>query len=454
MSHAAATFTKRITTTYLGALAVLAALAVVGYHLPQAELKYQQTSAAVLNLIDRQDILLERTALLAEHFLKTSDDGQRARLREELEREAREMEEAQTRLHRADPRLAVPAELDRQVHEHIANVRRLLELPSSERTAGHPLSKAIFAQATGRLSDDLESLALAYQRLDAAGIQQLRRTAAGLLAVQLGTLALLGWCVFRPLVRRIQQEHDERLRSERLAVIGTMAAKFAHEIRNPLGSIRLNLDSLRENLAGNHAPALLGSIDSELRRIQRVSSGYLKFARLPKGTYATIALNEWLAQQLQICAAEFAHRRIRLDTQFVPTLPAVRADGAQLWQAMLNIIHNAWEAMPDGGALTIRTAFVRPHVRLEIADTGHGMNEEQSQRLFQPFFSSKKGGTGLGLALTQQIILEHGGRITCASRPGAGTTFCIELPCSKETPVEQPTTSRRPNASDCPGETS
>jgi signal transduction histidine kinase len=189
-------------------------------------------------------------------------------------------------------------------------------------------------------------------------------------------------------------------------------------------------------LAGNNGTlvtGLLHSIDSEVRRIHRISDGYLQFARLPKGARMPLSVNEWLAQQLNFCSAEFEQRRIRLCTKFESGLPPVRADAGQLWQAVLNVVRNAWEAMPDDGTLTVRTTRARPHVLLEITDTGHGMTEEQCHAAFQPFFSAKEGGTGLGLALTQQIITEHGGQITCASQPGVGTTFTIQLPTIKET---------------------
>jgi len=432
----------RMTVTYLGALAVLAALAVVAYHLPQAELNTQQSSAAVLNLIDRQYTLLERTALLAENLVKEPDREQRERFREELRREAQRMEEAQSLLQRGDRCVELPTELDRQIRDYTARARALAELPEMELAAADPLS----TQALGGLAQDLEAVAEKHQQRDEAGVRQLRRLQVSVLATTITTLVLMGFFVFRPMVRRVRQEHEERVRAERLAAIGMMAAKFAHEIRNPLGSIRLNLDSVRDELAGNNGarpaedslvPALLHSIDSEVRRIQRISDGYLQFARLPKGARLPLAVNEWLAHQLRFCAAEFDQRHIRLCTQFEAGLPPVHADAGQLWQAVLNIVRNAWEAMSDGGTLTVRTARARPHVLVEIADTGHGMTEEHRRVLFQPFFSAKDGGTGLGLALTQQIIVEHGGQITCASQPGAGATFTIQLPIAKEHPHEK-----------------
>jgi signal transduction histidine kinase len=125
----------------------------------------------------------------------------------------------------------------------------------------------------------------------------------------------------------------------------------------------------------------------------------------------------------------FDASNVQLVCEFAPDLPALLVDEAQLWQAILNIIRNALEAMPKGGTLTVRTARGGPDVVLSIRDTGRGMTELARQELFKPFFSTKSGGTGLGLPLTQQIISEHGGRIECQSAEGQGTTFLIYLPC-------------------------
>lgn len=234
--------------------------------------------------------------------------------------------------------------------------------------------------------------------------------------------------------KRLQEEN---LRAERLAVIGTMSARLAHEIRNPLSSITLNIELVRDEIetltkatpdTGQEARNLLKSLDSEVRRIQRVTEDYLKFARLPNPERTRVSLNEVLDQQLGFMASLFEATHVRLVTELNPALPLVNMDEGQLWQAILNLLRNAIEAMPHGGALTVRTARGTGTVILSIHDTGKGMTAEERAQIFKPFFSTKVGGTGLGLPLAQQIITEHGGRIRCDSEPGQGTTFVIELP--------------------------
>jgi signal transduction histidine kinase len=129
----------------------------------------------------------------------------------------------------------------------------------------------------------------------------------------------------------------------------------------------------------------------------------------------------------------FDASNVTVETHFEQSLPSVYADESQLWQAVLNIIRNALEAMPTGGMLTLRTQRDADAVIVSIADTGKGMTVEERDQVFKPFFSTKIGGTGLGLPLTQQIVAEHGGHIRCESEPGKGTTFFIHLKFSQET---------------------
>ena len=242
--------------------------------------------------------------------------------------------------------------------------------------------------------------------------------------------------ILRDITERKRLE-EEKLRSERLAVIGTMSARLAHEIRNPLSSITLNVELVRDEIemlaqrnpeTGREARALLQSLNSEVRRVQNVTEDYLKFARLPRPRCQPVVLNELLDQQLGFMGSLFGATHVQLVTKLAGDLPVIQADESQLWQAVLNLIRNALEAMPGGGTLTVRTAARDGWVVLTITDTGKGLTEEERQHLFKPFFSTKVGGTGLGLPLTQQVVTEHAGTIRCDSVPGHGTTFVIELP--------------------------
>lgn len=231
-----------------------------------------------------------------------------------------------------------------------------------------------------------------------------------------------------------------KIQAERLAMVGTMAAQVAHEVRNPLGSITLNLDLIqkeisklakRDGSSAEESRGLVNEMRGEIQRIQHVLEEYLQFARLPKPQLMPLALNEVLGQKLDFLAGEFARVRVKLLTHFDPAVGNIRADVEQLWQATLNLIRNSLEAMPDGGELTVGTWREAGEVRLRVTDTGKGMSGEQLKNVFAPFFTTKPSGTGLGLALVQQITIEHSGHVECQSTPGKGSTFTIFLPVDK-----------------------
>ena len=246
--------------------------------------------------------------------------------------------------------------------------------------------------------------------------------------------------ILRDITERKRLE-EEKLRAERLAVIGAMSARLAHEIRNPLSSITLNIDLVRDELdtlsknnanSAEEARSLLLSIDSELRRIQRVTEDYLQFARMPKPRRELVSLNDLLSDGLTFMESLFNATKVKVCMELDKSLPSIRADDGQLWQGILNLVRNAIEAMPKGGTLTVRTARRGSTVVLSVSDTGKGMSEEERQQIFKPFFSTKPSGTGLGLPLTQQIVAEHGGSIHFENASDAGTTFVIELPFTEE----------------------
>jgi signal transduction histidine kinase len=232
-----------------------------------------------------------------------------------------------------------------------------------------------------------------------------------------------------------------KLQSERLAVAGTMAAQVAHEVRNPLGSITLNLDLILKEISllaegKGHSPAegrgLVIEMREEVHRIQRVVEDYLQFARLPKLQLRPVALNELLRQKLDFMHGEFERVRVKALTHLDPAVGTISADVEQLWQAVLNLIRNSLDAMPDGGELIVGTWREAGQVRLRVTDTGKGMSEEQRKQVFAPFFTTKPSGTGLGLSLVQQITSEHGGYVDCESTPGKGSTFTIFLPVEQK----------------------
>jgi len=234
--------------------------------------------------------------------------------------------------------------------------------------------------------------------------------------------------------KRLEQA---KLQAERLGVVGSMAAQVAHEIRNPLGSISLNLDLIGEELhafensngrSTTESQVLLREMRSQVLRIRQVLQEYLRFARMPKSQRAAVSLPAFLEEKLNFVQPLLDQKHVNLSRTFDPNLPPVQVDAEQLWEAILNLITNALDAMPDGGNLTVSAQRHGAEALVSISDNGHGMTEEEARHLFVPFFTTKSDGTGLGLAYTQRVVNEHGGKINCATKRGQGSTFSIQLP--------------------------
>ncbi len=231
--------------------------------------------------------------------------------------------------------------------------------------------------------------------------------------------------------RELQQKI---IQNERLAVVGRMAANVAHEIKNPLGTIVLNVELLEDELQGlgekdrTEARSLLSPIRSEIDRLMEVIEEYLQFARLPKVKLEKGSVNEVLSDLLQFLKEETTARNILVVQELSPAAPSMALDAKQLRQVFLNIMKNSFEAMPQGGKLTVRTALQDGHVEIRIGDTGRGIPEKNVDLVFTPFFSTKHGGTGLGLPITAHIVQEHRGHISFESFEDLGTIFSIRLP--------------------------
>ena len=239
------------------------------------------------------------------------------------------------------------------------------------------------------------------------------------------------WVLFRDVTEQ-RRVLDDRLHAERLALVGVMSARFAHEIRNPLTSILINLDLLRDSIRARGAGAddeeTVGAIASEVNRIQNVVRDYLRFGRKPQLARGPVVLDDLLRGHLAMLAPELGQREVALGLELGADDAIVDADGDQLWQAILNLVRNSMEAMPGGGRLTITTRREGDRIACVVADTGVGMPPEVQAEMFRPFYSTKRGGTGLGMPFVRQVVTEHGATLACRSEPGRGTTFTIALP--------------------------
>jgi signal transduction histidine kinase len=244
---------------------------------------------------------------------------------------------------------------------------------------------------------------------------------------------------FNAMGRAVDERERELVRSERLAAVGKMAAMITHEVRNPLSSIGLNAELLDEELGhmsaerAGEARQLLRAITREIDRLTAITEEYLSFARLPKPRLASASMAAVVDDLARFVREELLAMNVELIVEHARDLPAAPLDEGQVRQALLNLVRYAAEALAasgGGGHVWIRTRSAADAIVVEVADDGPGIPAELADRLFDPFVSTKQGGTGLGLALTQQIVKDHGGVIRVSRTPGTGATFTFELPLS------------------------
>jgi two-component system, sporulation sensor kinase E len=230
------------------------------------------------------------------------------------------------------------------------------------------------------------------------------------------------------------REAQETLESERLAALQLLAAGVAHEIGNPLNSLTIHLQLLERRLrklpAAERGP-LLHPVEvarGEIKRLDTIVTQFLRAIRPAPLQRAPHDLNSLVRDAAEFLAPELDSRHVHLDLALAPGLPLLELDEDQLKQAFYNIIKNAAEAMARGGHLIIRTGAESEWVHISFADTGGGMSQEAMARVFEPYFTTKQGGSGLGLMITQRIVRAHGGEVVLESDPGHGLKITIRLP--------------------------
>ncbi len=236
---------------------------------------------------------------------------------------------------------------------------------------------------------------------------------------------------------QLQQKQQELIRAERLAAVGRISAQVAHEIRNPLSSIGLNVEMLEDQLTesrfesvedAKEARDLLASVIREVDRLTEITEDYLRLARLPTPSKRPEDLKKILEEVLSFAREELERAGVKIVAELPESGLPVSADEGQLRQVFLNLIRNAREAMANGGTLKVRATSTGALLDVRVSDTGSGIPPEVREKLFEPFFTTKPGGTGLGLSLSRQIVEAHGGRIDVDSAPTGGTTFVLEFP--------------------------
>ena len=219
--------------------------------------------------------------------------------------------------------------------------------------------------------------------------------------------------------------------SERLAALGKITAGVAHEVKNPLNSMRLWLENLKESLPPDREPAAQQAVqvlDKEIDRLDAVVKRFLDFTRPIEVKLESTNLGELLSDVMNVAQPQLQKARVTVEESLGTAVPEVWADRDLLKQAVLNLVLNALEAMPNGGQLKLALKRRGELAEISVSDTGKGIPPENQQKIFQLFFTTRPGGSGIGLATTFRIVQLHNGSIDFQSEAGRGTTFRIELP--------------------------
>lgn len=247
------------------------------------------------------------------------------------------------------------------------------------------------------------------------------------------------------LIQRIEQSHKELeenrkklFQSEKLASLGQLASGVAHEIRNPLTAIKMRVYSLQDelkNVASQNED--IQTIREEIERMEKIVQDFLDFVKPPEPNYESANINKILENTLNLLAPNFKKQNISVEKHLKDNLPPVYVDKEKIKQVFLNLILNSIQAMPDGGSLSVSSEFTKMgHAEIRIKDNGVGIPKECQDKIFDPFFSTKDRGSGLGLSIAYRILELHKGEISFEGKNGRGTTFIVTLPVRIEKEVK------------------
>jgi len=232
-----------------------------------------------------------------------------------------------------------------------------------------------------------------------------------------------------------KQSSEEMIESERISSILLLAAGVAHELGNPLNSITIHLQLMERQLKKLQESATRGKLESsvgvcraEVSRLDGIIKNFLEAIRPQTPDFQTVNLNEILEESLQFQASELEDRGIQVEIEAGAESPFVRADKQQVRQVFFNITKNAMEAMKPGGMIRVKVQSDEERVYLRFGDSGSGISQENLSRVFEPYHTNKKGGTGLGLMIVERIMREHGGQVGIDSKEGVGTVVSLEFP--------------------------
>ncbi len=275
---------------------------------------------------------------------------------------------------------------------------------------------------------------------------------------------------FNSMTHQLVEQRDRAVQAERVAAWRELARRLAHELKNPLFPLQITVENLLRARSSAEFDEVFrestATLLAELGNLKAIVGRFSDFSKMPQPQLQPVNVNDIARQVLKLHEAQlraasggpplsapgFGADRVgpstsaagkttppspRIETLLAldDSLAPVDADPDLLHRALSNLVLNALDAMPEGGTITVRTSATPEHVRIEVSDSGSGLTREECERLFTPYYTTKRHGTGLGLAIVQSVVSDHGGSITVDSTPGKGTTFRIDLPRTSSAPA-------------------
>ncbi len=236
-----------------------------------------------------------------------------------------------------------------------------------------------------------------------------------------------------------QDGKEEEFR-DRMTTLGEMAAVLAHEIKNPMNSIIINMEVLkgfvhemaRSSQTANSEKVLryFEVVSDEIRRLDKVIKGFLDLAAPPQPAKSLFSLNQVIQKTADFMKEEFLKKNVSFEFELTENLPRLLGDPDQIRQALLNLLLNSVQAMPNGGTIRLSTGFDEKTIFVKVQDSGQGIPEQIRAKIFSPYFTTKEKGSGLGLAIVRRIVREHGGYVDLQSEVGKGSSFQLIFPRS------------------------
>jgi nitrogen fixation/metabolism regulation signal transduction histidine kinase len=316
----------------------------------------------------------------------------------------------------------------------IASSRReLVELEASLQStgiwvaAGGMLMGVLLAWwATVRITRPVQRLAESAGRV-AAG--EWGTTVEVASADEIGRLAR----AFNRMTHELVEQRQRLVQAERVAAWRELARRLAHELKNPLFPLQITVENMqraREKYPEQFDEVFregTSTLLAELSNLKQIIGRFSDFAKMPAPEMQPVDFNQLVSETLRLFEGQLAQAHVAAKLDLARDLRPVPADAEQMTRVLRNLILNAIDAMPQGGALTVRTSSLGAGIRLEVSDTGQGLTPEECERLFTPYYTTKTHGTGLGLAIVQSVVSDHKGHISVESEPGKGAKFQIDL---------------------------